>query len=425
VRFRVHDAKLMTELILPKYFRHTKLTSFMRQLNNYGFSKVKSLELDTPPDETFEFVHETDKFRPGRPDLLNQIIRRRNLKRMRASASANVASSLAGPIHVMTSDDAPGVKKVRSAAPPKPRAQPPPPVVAVRRGSVRAAAAMAMATIQQVENARNDDDDDNADDDDAAADDDDDDSSSAHPLNRAPVTRVVAAQQQPPQSIAALASVVRGDDDDDSKAALRQRIALLEQTVRTLANTEAVLLEKVLIAVHNQQTIADRLAILERHSGGAVAAAAIASTEPLRPVLSGDDLSTLLYRVRSTASQLPPLLTTVIDNMESLNQQQPQQQQPPPPPPQQVESAVGATSQPPSPLNLSLRMPGRDADVDNNNNNYGMLNSSGLNQAGRFNLNGPSPLGTSGRLGVSGRNTFLRGDLNMSGFSRTAGTPMN
>jgi hypothetical protein len=64
--------------ILPKYYRTHKMTSFMRQLNNYGFSKVKSTDQN---DKTYEFEHESNQLQPNRPDLLFKIERRRAVKR--------------------------------------------------------------------------------------------------------------------------------------------------------------------------------------------------------------------------------------------------------------------------------------------------------------------------------------------------------
>jgi hypothetical protein len=52
-RFRVKSASQLASVILPQHFRHTKLSSFMRQLNNYGFSKVKLYDPSIDHDETY------------------------------------------------------------------------------------------------------------------------------------------------------------------------------------------------------------------------------------------------------------------------------------------------------------------------------------------------------------------------------------
>ena len=38
-RFEIKNVQAMSAYILPKYFRHKKLSSFQRQLNYFGFKK--------------------------------------------------------------------------------------------------------------------------------------------------------------------------------------------------------------------------------------------------------------------------------------------------------------------------------------------------------------------------------------------------
>lgn len=78
--FVVKDTDLFASTIIPQFFKHSKWSSFVRQLNFYGFRKIKysdSIRIDPKLEaETanyWRFRH--DKFQRGRPDLLTEIKR--------------------------------------------------------------------------------------------------------------------------------------------------------------------------------------------------------------------------------------------------------------------------------------------------------------------------------------------------------------
>lgn len=65
--FHIKDTKRLSDYHLPKYFRHGKFSSLIRQLNFYSFYKVQ--------DGT-AIIYRHSFFRQGRPDLLVNIKRR-------------------------------------------------------------------------------------------------------------------------------------------------------------------------------------------------------------------------------------------------------------------------------------------------------------------------------------------------------------
>nr|XP_055064133.1 heat shock factor protein 1 [Misgurnus anguillicaudatus] len=80
--FLVQDEQQFSKEVLPLYFKHSNMTSFVRQLNMYGFHKVVQMDAGLPKAEQVdcaEFQHEY--FRKAQPHLLGLIRRKVSVSR--------------------------------------------------------------------------------------------------------------------------------------------------------------------------------------------------------------------------------------------------------------------------------------------------------------------------------------------------------
>ncbi|NWZ96539.1 HSF1 protein, partial [Nesospiza acunhae] len=75
--FHVFDQGQFSKEVLPKFFKHNNMASFVRQLNMYGFRKVVHIEqggLVKPDKDDTEFQHPF--FLRGQEKLLENIKRK-------------------------------------------------------------------------------------------------------------------------------------------------------------------------------------------------------------------------------------------------------------------------------------------------------------------------------------------------------------
>ena len=69
--FVVTNQDKFSKEVLPKYFKHNNFTSFIRQLNMYGFHKLLNVK-----GNKSEF--QNDNFLKDRPELLKNVVRRKH-----------------------------------------------------------------------------------------------------------------------------------------------------------------------------------------------------------------------------------------------------------------------------------------------------------------------------------------------------------
>jgi hypothetical protein len=97
--FTVLDVKRFETETLPKYFNHGKFSSFVRQLNFYGFQKLRSDPDLQKHTEHIRFSHEF--FLRGQPELLQKIKRTTAQKPSNGDVEDNHVESLQQTVEML------------------------------------------------------------------------------------------------------------------------------------------------------------------------------------------------------------------------------------------------------------------------------------------------------------------------------------
>jgi len=92
--FVVKDPVKFERTIIPQFFKHSKFSSFVRQLNFYAFRKIKYADtlridpkLEAETANYWRFRH--DKFQKGKPELLSEIKRMNGQKSSKGTNNSN------------------------------------------------------------------------------------------------------------------------------------------------------------------------------------------------------------------------------------------------------------------------------------------------------------------------------------------------
>ena len=102
--FVIKDSNLFSVTILPRLFKHSNYASFVRQLNKYGFHKIKqqnSININTSKKDGIinnQNIFKNSFFQKGRSDLL------KNIKRQESS-SANKDANLHNKMDLLLNDE--------------------------------------------------------------------------------------------------------------------------------------------------------------------------------------------------------------------------------------------------------------------------------------------------------------------------------